>query len=140
MPPPALTAPPAPRSRRGGRVAALGVAALVLLGPACTADVTVSIEVQGRTGTVTARLELDREAVAVLGGKVAEGAQLDDLRRAGWEITGPRDREDGGAVVEASKAFGRAGDLGRVVEELSGPSGPLRRFRLVRDRSFTGVR
>ena len=144
VPPPrsSTSAPPAVRSRRGGRVAtrltSVAAAAVLVMG-GCRADATVTIEVGGRTGTVTARMVIDREAVSVLGGNVGEGAQLDDLRRAGWEIGRPRGTDAGGVVVEASKGFTGADDLARVVTELSGTRGPLGAFRLWRDRSFASV-
>jgi len=86
---------------------------------------------------VTARFVLDREAVAVLGGAVGEGAQTSDLSQAGWEISPVRPAEDGGARVEVTKDFHRPEDLGVVIGELAGPTGPLRDFRLERRRSFT---
>jgi hypothetical protein len=109
---------------------------LVLLG-GCRVDATVEARVHdGGGGVVTARFALDREAVAVLGGAVADGAQTSDLRQAGWEISPVRPTSAGGAVVEISKAFHRPGDLGLVIGELSGPDGPLRGFSLARHRSF----
>lgn len=63
--------------------------ALLLLLSACRVDATVTARVDGRSGEVRARFELDAEAVAVLGGQVAEGAQVADLRRAGWTIPAP---------------------------------------------------
>ena len=132
-----VAAPPALRSGRGGLVSA--ALAVALLG-GCRVDATVEARVDGRSGTVTARLTLDREAVGVLGGNVGEGAQVSDLRRAGWEIPAPRRTSAGGAEVTASKRFERPGDLARVMDELSGPAGPLRDFRLSRERSFGSVR
>src|SRR5882724_109372 len=59
-----------------------GLAAVLLLG-GCRVDATVEARVQGGGGVVTARFALDREAVAVLGGAVAERAQTSDLQKAG---------------------------------------------------------
>jgi hypothetical protein len=115
------------------------VAALVLLG-GCRVDATVEARVHEAGGTVTARFTLDREAVAILGGAVGEGAQTSDLSRAGWEISPVRPIEGGGARVELSKDFHRPGDLGVVIGELAGPAGPLQGFRLERRRSFTKAR
>jgi hypothetical protein len=86
---------------------------------------------------VTARFVLDREAVAVLGGAVGEGAQTSDLHQAGWEISPARTTEGGGAEVKVSKSFHRPQDLGAVIGELAGPTGPLQGFRLDRRRSLT---
>ena len=69
-----------------------------------------------------------------------QGAQVADLRDAGWEVTGPRTTRAGGAVVEASKSFARPEELGPLMDELSGPDGPLPGFRLDRDRGLTRVR
>ena len=86
---------------------------------------------------MTARFVLDREAVAILGGAVGEGAQTSDLSQAGWKIMPVRPTEDGGARVELSKDFHRPADLGVVIGELAGPAGPLQGFRLDRRRTFT---
>jgi hypothetical protein len=110
---------------------------LLLLG-GCRVDATVEALVRGTGGTVTARFTLDREAVALLGGAVGEGAQTSDLTRAGWEITPVRETA-GGAAVEVSKAFHRPSDLAVVMAELAGPRGPLQGFRLDRRRSLFNI-
>jgi hypothetical protein len=115
-------------------VVALGVGALA---GGCRVDATVEARVRESGGTVSARFVLDREAVALLGGVVGEGAQTSDLHEAGWEISPVRKTAEGGAEVKVSKDFSRPRDLGAVVAELAGPAGPLRGFRLDRRRSFT---
>ena len=99
-------------------------------------DAAVEARVDEAGGTVTARFTLDREAVAILGGAVGEGAQTSDLSRAGWEISPVEAVEGGGARVEVSKDFNRPEDLGVVIGELAGPRGPLQGFKLERRRSF----
>ena len=84
----------------------------------------------GAGGTVTLRARLDREALAVLGGTVTDGAQTSDLHRAGWDISPARATKGGGAEIDVSKAFHRPSDLGVVIGELAGPGGPLQHFRL----------
>lgn len=129
---------PAPPATRGwGRVAFVVLA--LAGGVGCRVDATVETLVESRSGVVRARFELDRDAVEALGGRLSEGAQVDDLRRAGWSFTGPRPTARDGAVVVASKRYGRPADLGRVVAELSGPGGPLRDFALARSRTLGGV-
>ena len=99
-------------------------------------DAAVEARVDEAGGTVTARFTLDREAVAILGGAVGEGAQTSDLSQAGWEISPVEPVEGGGARVEVSKDFNRPEDLGVVIGELAGPTGPLQGFKLERRRSF----
>jgi hypothetical protein len=99
-------------------------------------DAAVEARVDEAGGTVTARFTLDREAVAILGGAVGEGAQTSDLTQAGWEISPVERVEGGGARVEVSKDFNRPEDLGVVIGELAGPTGPLQGFKLERRRSF----
>ena len=130
-PPPTL---PGVLSRRAPVFAFLVLAAVL---GGCRVDATVEAQVHEHGGTVTAAFTLDREAVAILGGQVAEGAQTSDLSDAGWEISPVRPTDGGGARVEVSKDFDRPEDLGAVIGELAGSSGPLRDFRLERRRSFT---
>ena len=111
--------------------------AVALMMGGCRVDGTVEAKVhESGGGTVTARFSLDREALAVLGAPLSDGAQTSDLRRAGWTISPVRPAKDGGAEVELSKSFHRPGDLAVVIGELAGPRGPLRGFRLDRHRSL----
>ena len=119
------------RHRLGIRLV-LALAAALMAG-GCRVDATVEAEVHDSGGgTVTARFSLDREALAVLGAPLSDGAQTSDLHQAGWTVSPVRTRKDGGAQVELSKSFHRPGDLAVVVGELAGPGGPLRGFRLDR--------
>jgi hypothetical protein len=131
-----------PVSRRGGFLFRLLLLLAVLVPAGCRVDARVTLSVEGRGGAVGVRFEADREAVSVLGspGVITQGAQVADLRRAGWEVAEPRTTRAGGAVVEASKRFSRPADLGPLMEELAGPEGPLHGFRLDRDRGLTRVR
>ena len=102
----------------------------------CRVDATVKASVSGTGGVVSLRVVLDREAVAVLGGPLTEGAQTSDLQQAGWKISPVRAGKDGGAELDMSKAFHRPSDLGVVIGELAGPDGPLQHFSLTRHASF----
>jgi hypothetical protein len=106
----------------------------------CRVDAFVDIDVASDGGAVTTRFVLDREAVALLGGKAAEAAHKSDLEQAGWEISPVEHQADGRAEIEATKQFHRAADLAVVVNELAGPAGPLRGFRLDRDGSLLKTR
>lgn len=67
---------------------------------------------------------------------LASQLQVDDLRDAGWAVTGPDKAEDGGVVVVARKAFRDPAGAAAAVGELSGDQGPFQGFRLTRSRSF----
>src|SRR5919202_3162796 len=76
---------PAPgAAKRAEMFCALALVAVLLGG--CRVDARVETWVEGRSGEVRARAVLDREAVELLGGNVDAGAQVGDLRRAGWVI------------------------------------------------------
>lgn len=120
--------------------AAVLVTGLVLLATGCRTTATVSVSVRPNgSGTVQVEVRLDAEAatrVPHLDRLVA----VDDLRQGGWHVSGPSATADGGQEVSATKRFADADGATRVLEELSGRKGPLRRFRLQRDRSVTRTR
>ena len=131
-----------PVFRRGGLLFRPLLLLAVLVPAGCRVDARVTVSVEGRGGEVGVRFEADREAVSVLGspGVITQGAQVADLRAAGWAVTGPRKTRAGGASIQASKRFSRPSELGRLIDELAGPEGPLHGFRFDRDRGLTRVR
>jgi len=107
-------------------------------------QVRLDVELSARTdggGTVRANVILDKEAAAQVP-NLAQDLRLDDLDAAGWEVTvrGPSDDVDGQVRVEAVKSFTTRTGAERAFEELSGPKGPFRDFRLRVDRSFLETR
>ena len=66
--------------------------------------------------------------------------KVDDLRKAGWTIIGPRKEDDGRTWIRASKPFTDPRDATEVVEQISGRNGPFTDFRLTRNRSFLTTR
>ena len=98
---------------------------------ACRADITVAIDagVNG-SGTLAVTAVLDKEAASR--GPVV----VDDLRRAGWTVEGPRTLKDGGARLAARHAFKSADDFSRLMVDVAGADGPFRDFRLTRHRSL----
>jgi hypothetical protein len=115
----------------------LAVAVVVLAG--CKVDTVVTIKVDDDgSGTVSARVVLDAEAVARAESaetKLEDAVRLGDLEAAGWKSSGWQRRESGAASIVVSKEFDRAEDAAEVVEELSGPDGPLRDVDVERDVS-----
>ena len=124
-----------------------GVAvALVLSCSAC--QVTIATDVQARvdgSGVIRAGVGLDPEALAQVP-QLAEQLKVDDLRRAGWRVVGPRSERDGLTWIRASFAFATPSEAHRAVVQLNGPTGPFRGFALTHEASrfrsrvrFTGT-
>jgi len=116
------------------------LAALALLSlTACHVDATIGVRVNERgAGEVRARFVLDKELVKTLqdlGKPVAQQPRVGDLTRAGWKVSPVRTNDDGGAVIEARKSFADPAAFTAVMNELSGPDGPFRGFKLGARRS-----
>ena len=96
-------------------------------------DATVTVQVHDDgSGTVTARLVLDPEAVRAAETsvvKLEDAVRLGDLEAAGWETSGWERREERRREDRSGKDFDRAEDAAEVVDELNGPDGPLQRHR-----------
>jgi len=119
-------------------------AVFVLLFGGCHLDATIGVRVNEHgAGEVRARFELDRElmrTLADLGKPVAQQPRVGDLARAGWRVQPLRTDKSGAATLELSKPFGNPQEFRAVMNELSGPDGPFRDFRLSRHRSGLSTR
>ncbi len=112
------------------------VLVLAWVASACQVKVAAGIDIaRDGTGRVTAGLGLDADAVKEIG-DLATGLRLDDVRRAGWQVDGPRKEGDDLTWVRASKSFADAGQVPAIMAELNGPDGPFRGFRVVRSKSL----
>lgn len=110
----------------------------------CRVEVVAGVEAaRDGSGAVRVGVGLDGEALAQVG-DLAHQLRVDDLRRAGWQVTGPSGKRGGVTWVRASKRFSSPRQAERVVAELNGPAGPFRELRLTRHRSLlrttTGLR
>ncbi|MHB8669719.1 MAG: hypothetical protein ACYDAD_04030 [Acidimicrobiales bacterium] len=120
----------------------LGLASLVLVAVAtasCQASLQANIQSHANgSGLVTVGLRLDDDALAQVGRAedLASALRVDDLRRAGWTVVGPRREKDGGTWVRAAHGFTRASDATKVLGQIDGPDGPFRDLRLERHRSW----
>jgi hypothetical protein len=111
--------------------------AVVLAG--CRLDVGVDVAMQpDGTGTVTVTATADPELIAKAPSALAD-LRLDDIRQAGWTVTGPTKGADGSMVLTLSKPFRTPAEAGAVLAELNGPNGPLHGLTLALDRSFAVV-
>ncbi len=122
----------------------------VLFAAGCqvTTVVTVQVDDDG-SGTVEVTLCLDSEALANvpdLNGDGTSDAQdlvqlvrTDDLTAASWDVRGPTTDGDT-TLLRVTKPFGSPDEAVSVLGELTGPDGPLRDLRVVRDTWFGGER
>lgn len=113
---------------------AVAVGLLALTG--CQATATVAIDVNDdASGTVSVTLVLDEQAAGQIGTDVAAALKLDDLRESGWSIDGPT-TTDGETVVSIEKPFAGPAQLPPIIEEISGPDGPLQDVSLTTANGF----
>lgn len=99
---------------------------VVVVGSACQASVVTGLEVRADgSGRLTAGVGLDEAALAEVG-DLSAGLELDDLRRAGWSVAGPRRERDGRTWVRAARDFADPQDAAALVGELGPPFADLR--------------
>lgn len=109
--------------RRTVAVSASVVVSLVLL-TGCRTDVDVRVAVRpGGSGTVAVTVDLDADAADHLGDP--KRLALDDMRTAGWRVTGPIARGRALRLV-AVRPFGSPDQLAAVMEEIGGDRGVFR--------------
>jgi len=103
-------------SIRGGQI--LLALALVVLS-ACQADTELELKVnENGSGAVALQVDLDAEAMAVLGDVDAQ-LRVDDLERAGWDVTS--DPDDDGLSIRAEKPVSDSTRWQSVLDEIVGP-------------------
>jgi len=112
----------------------------------CQIDLVAGIDAnRDGSGRISAEVGLDADALKEIGDPVS-ALRVDDLRQAGWTVTGPRRDEGGLTWIRATKPFAEPDQAGAAMGQLAGPAGPFRDFRLTRTKSllrsrttFTGV-
>jgi hypothetical protein len=110
--------------------------AFVLALAGCRMDVNVGIDVQeDGSGTVTVAVGVDDELLARVPG-AADRVKLEDLRAAGWGVTGPAKEDDGNTWVHLSRPFANPTELREILGEVNGPGGPLGAFELTIDEEW----
>jgi hypothetical protein len=115
------------------------VTSLSVVLAACRLDVGVDVGMQADgSGTVTVTATADPELVVKAPSALAD-LRLDDIRQAGWTVTGPTKGADGSMVFTLSKPFRTPAEASAVLAELNGPNGPLHGLALALDRSFAVV-
>ena len=114
----------------------VGAAALL---SACRIDASVDVAVgDDGAGEVGVNVGFDDDALARAG-----DLRLDDVRAAGWTVTGPQkelDRDASGLLwVHATKRFTGSEQFTAIMSEINGPNGIFRDFHLVRSTGFAKV-
>lgn len=116
---------------------ALAAAALVLLVcSACQVTIAVGVDAkQNGSGIVRAGVGLDDDALHQIP-DLAQQLRVDDLKKAGWAVVGPRKESDNRTWVRATKPFANTTAEAKAITELNGPNGPFKNFRLTTKHSF----
>jgi hypothetical protein len=124
------------------RLVALLVA-LVALTAGCKVDSTVTVDMHDDgSGVITVMTTLDADAVHAAesgNGKLEDRVRLSDLSNAGWTVSPWTRKPSGEAQISASKNFASPEQVPAIINEISGPNGPLRDFKATRDRGLTST-
>jgi hypothetical protein len=136
---------------RTARLAAL-LLLLVAIASGCRVHTTVTVDVaEDGSGTVEVAVGLDAAALAEVPDADGDGrpgpadvaalVRTEDLEDAGWAVSAPETDGGGGDAagttwLRVSRPFGTPEEAGRILAELTGPSGPLRDLRVTRSHSF----
>jgi hypothetical protein len=116
------------------------VSVVVLAGCKVDARVDVRMSADG-SGTVTARVTLDADAVSRLTVKepLVTAVRLGDLRAAGWDVSAWTPASGGGRTVTLTHDFTDQQDLARRFEDLVGTNGVLTEPKISRTHSWFGA-
>src|SRR5689334_21006656 len=123
------------------RVAGL-LAVAVVLCAGCKVDARVDVTLRADgSGTVTARVTLDADAVQRLTthAPLAQAVPLDDVRAAGWAVSG-WSTTAGDATVTLTHDFVGQAELSSLLTGLAGKTGVLRDAQLTRSRSWLSAK
>ena len=103
---------------------------------ACQVTIAVGVDAQQNgSGVVRAGVGLDDDALHQIP-DLAQQLRVDDLKKAGWTVVGPRKEGDNRTWVRATKPFANPAGAARAMTELNGPKGPFKNFRLTTKHSF----
>lgn len=109
--------------------------ATVLLAAGCKVDIAVGVDARADgSGSVRVEVAVDQDVTDRV--DLATQLDVDDLRKGGWVVTEPAKRSDGLTAVVATKPFQDPDGARLAMEEISGPTGPFRDFRVVRSAGF----
>jgi hypothetical protein len=111
----------------------------VLLLTACHVDTTVDIAMgTDGSGKITVTAVADAGVLAQAPG-LADDLRFDDVKTAGWTVTGPTPSSDGGLRVELSHAFANPEEATALLQSINGSGGPLHSATLGRAVNLSGT-
>jgi hypothetical protein len=117
----------------------LGTVALAITLSACRIDASVDVVVETNgSGTVTVVVTADQEVVDEAPSLISD-LRLDDLRTAGWEVTGPTPPDGGGLQLTVVHPFATVDEANQILGQLSGANGPLKEVSIMQRRAFAKV-
>jgi hypothetical protein len=123
-------------SARPNRLAFAAAALALLVCSACQVTIAVGVDAkQNGSGVVRAGVGLDDDALHQIP-NLAQQLRVDDLKKAGWTVVGPRKESDNRTWVRATKPFANPAGAAKAMTELNGPNGPFKNFRLTSKHSF----
>jgi len=123
-------------SARRNKLVLAAAALALLLCSACQVTIAVGIDAkQNGSGVVRAGVGLDDDALHQIP-DLAQQLRVDDLKKAGWAVVGPRKERDNRTWVRATKPFANPAGASKAVAELNGANGPFTNFRLTSKHSF----
>jgi hypothetical protein len=115
------------------RVIAAAVALVALTG--CRTEIRVGVEANERGGgRVVAVVTLDKDAQKLVGDLRGQ-LRVNDLKKAGWAVTGPA-KVDGNLRITATKPFVTPAGAKKAVSELDGGKGLFSDFRVSQKKSL----
>lgn len=114
-------------------------AALVVALAGCELRTEINIDVaDDGSGTVEVGAGVDDDALERRP-DLLDDLALDDLLATGWTATDPKKEADGLTWVRLRHDFAQPDDVGSLVKEIAGESGPFRHFSLTRDDGFAAT-
>ena len=111
----------------------------VMLLAACRVDATVDIAMgTDGSGHITVTAIADADVVSKAPG-LADDLRFDDVKAAGWTVTGPTATSDGGLKAELTHAFANPEQATALLQSINGSGGPLHSVTLSRAISSSGT-
>ena len=109
----------------------------VLALSSCRVDQSISLNVKPNgSGTVTVVVTADK-AIVDKAPSLSQDIRTDDLKKAGWEVTGPTKTKTGGLTITLSHAFNTPTEATAIINQVSEERGPLHDMLLTRSGKDT---